>query len=199
MLSLCAASCVDDYEGQGSSDSKDKQDEKPDIATIVNSCSSCSSSYVDYHVNITIDHTILSKLPNAQLTYVVGHAERGSSTCQVISGGNYTIIPTVTTTGNRTSVKIKFPFYYYFMAKRAEATSYVDKEYYSNATVDCEMYLASYMALKDKSNMSASERDLYNAVKRYLNDYQNEVRGSYTVWVYISIDGKNYLVKSINI
>lgn len=204
--SLCLTACGDDepeVPGQndrpGSSYPDNGSDESSDVASIVRANTSCTSSYSDYHVNITLNHTILSELPNASISYVIGHSEQWSSTCQVISGGQYSIIPTETSSGNSKNVKFQFPFYYYFMAKNAEASSYSDKQYYSNASAECEMYLRTYMALKNKSSMSASERSLFNEAKSSLNKYQNEVRGSYAVWVYVRINGKNHLVKSINI
>lgn len=199
LSSLCLTACSEESSILEETNPSIESEGSSDIASIVKNNTSCTSSYSDYHINITINHSILSELPSASISYVVGHSERGATICQVISGGKYTITPTETSLGDVRNVKIQFPFYYYFMAKQAEASSYLDEEYYSNATTDCEMYLATYLALKSQTSMSANEQSLYNEVKKSLDKYQNEVRGSYTVWIYININGKNFLFKSINI
>lgn len=170
-----------------------------DVANIVKNYSQCTATYSDYYVNVEINHTILSKLPNAKISYEIGHAERGSDTCEIITSNNDPIIPNISISGESTSVKISYPFYYYFIVKWVEATDYVDEEYYKEVVTKCQMYLASYNALKEKDSLTSNEKDLRNELIKYLNKYQSEVRGSYTVWVYIEIDGKRYLLKSFNI
>lgn len=171
-----------------------------DVANIVKNYSQCTATYSDYYVNVEINHTILSKLPNAKISYEIGHSERGSSSDIVITGGRHPLNPQISISGESTSVKIPIPIYYYFIAKYLdEETHYGDLKYYTNAAEMCEMCLGSYDALKNKTSMTSEEKELYDSVIKYLNEYQSEVRGSYTVWVYIIVDGKSYLLKKINV
>lgn len=170
-----------------------------DIAALVRNNVNCTCSYSDYHVNITLKHNLVTELPGASITYQIGHAERGSSICQIISGGRYTITPSISTSGTATTATFRFPFYYYFLAKLADPDTSYEEYYYKNASAECELYLASYMALANQGSLSSDERDLYNSIVKELNKYQSEVRGSYTVWIYIIVDGHSYLVKSYNV
>lgn len=176
----------------GDADSKD-------IATLIKNNVECRASYYDYHTHITVNHTLKSKLPNSTITLKICHAQRGSSICTFITYDRNPITPSTKYNGSNTEITIAYPFYYYFLLMYGQSSNWYDEEHYKNICTKCEMYMASYNALTAKSNLTSEENELLNELKKELNKHEKEAKGDYTVWIYLNINGKDYLLKSYNV
>lgn len=177
-------------------------DEKPDYSKIVKQNTSVSSSCQDYYIELRIKHTLEDVIPETVFDYEVAHGFDGESQAWMIDYPRSPIEESVTSEGKATVAVLRYPFFYYFMAKVSQTQNTSDESYYKEILAECEMYLSSYSALRDKEKsgekLSSDERSLKADLTKELNKYQNMMKADYKAWVYIKINGIRYLCATID-
>lgn len=160
------------------------------IERIVRSNITCSASYSDYTFTFKIKSTVKSKLPSADVKYGIGHGTILGSTIENVSLESQVYDYSSSIKGDVESITITNPFWFY----------YVFTETDKHKWAECEMYYKSYIALKDKNSpLSSDEKDLYNSIKKILDEHVRDVKYSYKPSVYVCVNDKFYKLNTYHI
>lgn len=169
--------------------------EKPEpsvnIEEIVKNNVSVKATYSNFTFTFVITSTVKSKLPSHKVEYAIGHGLSFFKPETLVSEGNDAYYYNLTKSGNTETVTFKNPFWFY----------YVCGEYDGDKWAKCEMYYKSYIALIEMglSNLTESEKALYNDIIESFTEYEYEVRRYYRPSVEVLVDHKYYKVATYSI
>ena len=170
----------------GSSTSNPSTPSDPSIERIVRDNVTVSRTYSDYTYTFVIKSKVKAKLPDATVSYGVGHNATFNQTTVNISVGNEAYYYSASGSSNNETITFRNPFWFYYV--------FVEKD--DDKWTLSEMYYNSYMALVNKgySNLSSDERALYNNLVDYLEEYDKEATEYYRPAIYVCVNNKFYKV-----
>ena len=170
----------------GSSTSNPSTPSDPSIERIVRDNVTVSRTYSDYTYTFVIKSKVKAKLPDANVSYGVGHNATFNQTTVNISVGNEAYYYSASGSSNNETITFRSPFWFYYV--------FVEKD--DDKWTLSEMYYNSYMALVNKgySNLSSDERALYNNLVDYLEEYDKEATEYYRPAIYVCVNNKFYKV-----
>lgn len=169
--------------------SQDELDKYADLQNVVKENISCQCQYNNFTFNFTITSSLKSKYPSASIKYGVGHTTidyKSGDKIEVTFGDeNYNY--SISSYGDTQTIKFKVPFWYYY--------------YFTSATYDAgfELYYDSYIALSEKSSLTAGEQELYDDIVDEFNYYQKDARNKYRPRLAVAVDSKTVLLDSYKI
>lgn len=161
------------------------------IEEIVKNNVSVKATYSDFTFTFVITSTVKSKLPSYKVEYAIGHGLSYFKPETLLSVGKDAYYYSSSMSGNTETVTFKNPFWFYF------AFGELDKDKWAK----CELYYKSYIALKEQglSNLTSSEKDLYNDLNEYIGEYETEARKYYRPSVGVFINNRYYKVATYSI
>lgn len=153
------------------------------IKALISQHVSVTARYSDYLWSFEIKSTLHKVMSDKRIQFGIGHGDVNGTTMVSVEDGAYGY--TASTSGNTFIAKFENPFWFYYMFGTDSGRS--------DAAM-CEMYYASYKAVcnKELSNLTAEERDLYNDMAKYFDDYERQANLFYTPSVEVFIDGKKF-------
>lgn len=153
------------------------------IKAMISQYVTVTARYSDYLWIFEIKSTLHKVMPDKRIQFGIGHGDVNGTTKVSVEYDAYGY--TASTSGNTFIAKFENPFWFYYMFGTDSGGS--------DAAM-CEMYYASYKAVCNKglSNLTAEERDLYNDLVEYLDDYERQANLFYTPSVQVCIDGKKF-------
>ena len=162
-----------------------------DIEEIIKNNVSVKASYSDYTFTFTITSKAKSKLPSYNVEYGIWHGVSFSKPDTSVSIGSQAYYYSTSTNGDTETIVFKNPFWFYFVFGNTDKDKWTD----------CEMYYKSYIALANKglSNLSSSEKSLYNDLVKSLNSYQTEAKTFYRPAIGVTVNSKFYKVSTYQI
>lgn len=170
----------------GSSTTNPSTPSDPSIERIVRDNVTVSRTYSDYTYTFVIKSKVKAKLPDANVSYGVGHNTTFNQTMVNISVGNQAYYYSASGSSSNETITFRNPFWFYYV--------FVEKD--DEKWTLSEMYYNSYMALVNKgySNLSSDERALYNNLVDYLEEYDKEANEYYRPAIYVCVNNKFYKV-----
>lgn len=170
----------------GSSTTNPSTPSDPSIERIVRDNVTVSRTYSDYMYTFVIKSKVKAKLPDANVSYGVGHNATFSQTTVNISVGNQAYYYSASGSSSNETITFRNPFWFYYV--------FVEED--DDKWALSEMYYSSYMALVNKgySNLSSDERALYNNLVDYLEEYEKEATEYYRPAIYVCVNNKFYKV-----
>ena len=170
----------------GSSTTNPSTPSDPSIERIVRDNVTVSRTYSDYTYTFVIKSKVKAKLPNANVSYGIGHHSIYNQEIVNISVGNQAYYYSASGSSNNETITFRNPFWFYYV--------FVEKD--DDKWTLSEMYYNSYMALVNKgySNLSSDERALYNNLVDYLEEYDKEATEYYRPAIYVCVNNKFYKV-----
>lgn len=170
----------------GSSTTNPSTPSDPSIERIVRDNITVSRTYSDYTYTFTIKSRVKAKLPDANVSYGIGHHSIYDQEIVNISVGNQAYYYSTSGPSSNETITFRNPFWFYYVFTDQ------DKEKWTVS----EMYYNSYMTLVNRgySNLSSEEREFYNALQDYLEEYEKEAKKYYRPVIYVCVNNKFYKV-----
>lgn len=191
-------SVITDGNGEEIKDPSDEESEdkvNDELSKVVKDNVKISAYYSNYYAHIKIEHTLTSIFSGKKVGYKFAHSDKSDANeAFVIDSSDKPIAPTIKTDGNKVTVTIDYPFYYYYVCKALDTTSYGEKQDYFEIVTSSEMNLASLKFLNEKDNLYQSEEELKESLIEILYKYELVTLGDYTIWMYITLDDKSILI-----
>lgn len=183
-------SSVPNPDDEPAGDDKPSSDGNTGGSTDIKSKATAKCSYSDFYYNMTITSTLESDFPGRKIEYSMPHGRYGADYLYAInasSSADSGASMSISTSGSTTTVRIKEPFYYYFVARQAEDPSMSWK--YSEIIANCQMYLNSYRSLVNSGPLSKEERELLEVVTEELRRYEREALSEGCVQACVTVSG----------
>jgi len=158
----------------------------PDIKQIIQQNVTVKATYSDYMWTFQIESTLHNALPNDNIAFGIGHGDVNGTT--VVSIENQAYKYTSRYNGNKKIMEFKNPFWFYYVFGMEQS------EYSKNCWTECEMYYASYNALRNETQLSQDQKNLLQSLKRYLNEYESDANLFYKPSIQVLINNKYYTV-----
>lgn len=170
----------------GSSTTNPSTPSDPSIERIVRDNVTVSRTYSDYTYTFTIKSRVKAKLPDANVSYGIGHHSIYDQEIVNISVGNQAYYYSTSGPSSNETITFRNPFWFYYV--------FVEKD--NDKWGLSEMYYDSYMALVNKgySNLSSEEKALYRDLQDYLEEYDKEANEYYRPVIYVCVNNKFYKV-----
>ena len=158
----------------------------PSIERIVRDNVTVSRTYSDYTYTFVIKSKVKAKLPDANVSYGIGHHTIYDQEIVNISVGNQAYYYSTSGPGSNETITFRNPFWFYYVFADQDREKW---------TVS-EMFYNSYMSLANKgySNLSSYEKELYNDMIDNLEEYEKEAKKYYRPVIYVCVNNKFYKV-----
>lgn len=133
-------------------------------------------SYSDYYWHVKFTSTLEKEFPNEKFKYNVYFGISSET-------DYYSVTSSQTNIGEKyyqyvsdgvTYTEFTKPFFFHFVAMSSYNPSMSWK--YDEILSKCSMYIASYNTLKNQSSMTSDEKILYQDLKKYLNQSEQQAR-----------------------
>lgn len=170
----------------GSSTSNPSTPSDPSIERIVRDNVTVSRTYSDYTYTFVIKSKVKAKLPDANVSYGIGHHTIYDQEIVNISVGNQAYYYSTSGPSSNETITFRNPFWFYYI--------FVEKD--DDKSGLSQMYYTSYMTLVNRgySNLSSDEKALYRELQEYLEEYEKEAKKYYRPAIYVCVNNKFYKV-----
>lgn len=158
----------------------------PSVESIVRNNVMVSRTYSNYTYSFVIKSSIKAKLPDAKVSYGVGHYTIYNQETVNVSVGNQAYYYSTSGPSSNETITFRNPFWFYYVFANQ------DKEKWTVS----EMYYNTYMSLANKgySNLSSYEKELYNDMMENLEEYDKEANEYYRPAIVVCVNNKFYKV-----